>query len=315
MKEYSGFFELELPKRKPYHKEGALKLNTARHCILYVVLAKKYKKIYLPYYICDTVENLLNKYNIETEYYFLNDNFYPVFDKKINIDEGFLYPNYFGLHDKNVERVIQNFENTIIDNTQAFYHIPANKSDVCYSARKFFGVSDGAYLYTDKFLDKDLEQDISYERFSYLLARIEKGANFAYPLSLEVENEFCESKIKLMSNLTSRILESLDYKEIKKKRIQNFKIMASKLSKINELNLDLGHCTPMIYPLLIKSDSLREKLISNKIYVPQWWKTVVEKTPETSNENYWSRYLIPLPIDQRYDKSDMLYITDLIVNK
>ena len=48
MKEIGGYFELQLRKGEHYHK-GALQLNTARNCLEYILRAKKYKKIYIPY--------------------------------------------------------------------------------------------------------------------------------------------------------------------------------------------------------------------------------------------------------------------------
>lgn len=38
-----GYFELELRKGEHYHKD-ALRLNTARNCFEYILLARKYKK-------------------------------------------------------------------------------------------------------------------------------------------------------------------------------------------------------------------------------------------------------------------------------
>ena len=63
----------------------------------------------------------------------------------------------------------------IVDNTQAFCFSDRGV-DTFYSARKFFGVPDGAYLYTDKFLNVELEQDVSCQRCEHLLRRIDEGA-------------------------------------------------------------------------------------------------------------------------------------------
>ena len=49
-----GYFELELSKGEHYHK-GALRLNTARNCLEYIMLARKYAKIYIPYYTCEVM--------------------------------------------------------------------------------------------------------------------------------------------------------------------------------------------------------------------------------------------------------------------
>ena len=49
-----GYFELELRSGERYHKD-ALCLNTARNCFEYILLARKYKKVYIPY---DNIEDL-----------------------------------------------------------------------------------------------------------------------------------------------------------------------------------------------------------------------------------------------------------------
>ena len=68
----------------------------------------------------------------------------------------------------------------IVDNTQAFYDLPVNSIDTFYSCRKFFGVPDGAYLYCDRQLDMELEEDQSWQRMDYLLKRIDVSPESAY---------------------------------------------------------------------------------------------------------------------------------------
>ena len=43
-----GYFSLELPQREEYHKH-AIRLNTGRNCLEYILRAREYKKAYLPY--------------------------------------------------------------------------------------------------------------------------------------------------------------------------------------------------------------------------------------------------------------------------
>ena len=59
---------------------------------------------------------------------------------------------------------------------KAFYQYPVNGVDTLYTCRKYFGVPDGGYLYTDTKLNDDLEIDISYERMEYILGRYEVSA-------------------------------------------------------------------------------------------------------------------------------------------
>ena len=52
--------------------------------------------------------------------------------------------------------------------------------DTIYSPRKFFGVSDGGYLYTNHYLDQFLEKDVSSYSSRQLLGRIDKSATLFY---------------------------------------------------------------------------------------------------------------------------------------
>ena len=91
-----GYFELELRKGEHYHK-NALRLNTARNCFEYILLARKYKKVYIPYYTCEVMLQPLHKYHIGYEFYSIDMNLEPQDLISLNDNEAFLYTNYFGL--------------------------------------------------------------------------------------------------------------------------------------------------------------------------------------------------------------------------
>ena len=72
MEAIGGYFELELHKGEEYHKD-AISLNTARNCFEYILLARNYKKVYIPYYTCEVMLQPLEKHHISYEYYSIND--------------------------------------------------------------------------------------------------------------------------------------------------------------------------------------------------------------------------------------------------
>lgn len=206
--------------------------------------------------------------------------------------------------------------NIIYDNTQSFFKKPIINKNIynAYSPRKFFGVPDGAYLITsnNNKVYEEYDIDVSYERSLFLLKSLELGTNNAYKDNLNNEDNI-GLDIKTMSKLTSSILSSIDYDYVIKKRRDNFQYLHSKLKGINELNLDLNDDVPTKYPLLIKNDKLRETLIKNHIYVPCWWKHCLEEVKQDTLEYKLSKYLLPLPIDQRYEKKDMDEMIKIII--
>lgn len=304
-KEIGGYFSLELRDEGEYHT-NAIRLNTARSALQYILRAKKYKKIYLPYYICECVLQPIITENIEYEYYHINKQFEPIFEKDIWEDECFLYVNYFGVNDHNVIKVAGKYSNVIIDNSQAFYSQPLMGIDTFYSARKFFGVSDGAYLYTDTILPDTFEQDVSYNRMEHLLKRIDISANEGYSLFLQNECDLNNSGIKKMSQLSHAILKSINYDACRKQRLENYQYLCNKLGKLNMINLPpIGNQVPMVYPFITNESGLREALIKNKIYVATYWTDVLKHVLLDSFEVACMQRLLAIPLDQRYTTADM----------
>jgi hypothetical protein len=312
MKAIGGYFELELKKNEEYHKD-ALSLNTGRNAFEYILKTNTYTKVYIPYFTCDVLLQPILKLKLKFEFYSIDEKLEPIFDfSKIEEGECFLYTNYFGLKDSFVKQLSEKCNNVIIDNAQSFYSKPVNDFNTFYSPRKFFGIPDGAYLYTSKIIKDDLNQDLSYDRFDHLLRRIdvspEEGGKY-FSINDERLNNL---PILEMSNLTKRILESIDYKSIAKQRISNYLFLDEKLGKLNKLKLDFDkNQVPMVYPFWGNRD-LRKKLIKNKIYCAKYWPNVREWVKTNALEYKLAEEVIYLPIDQRYDLKDMELIVNMI---
>jgi len=313
MKSVGGYFELELKQGEHYHS-NALKLNTARNCLKYILKAKQYKKIFIPYYTCEVILEPIKKLKIDYEFYRINQKLEPVKEYKLLGNETFLYINYFGLKQGKVQRLANQYgKNLIVDNSQAFYAKPLDGIDTFYSARKFFGVPDGAYLYTDKHLEDNFEQDISYDRISHLVKRIDIGAEVGYSDFQQNDNSLTNQPIKKMSNLTDKLLKSIDYEFAKLKRRKNYETLSKQLQDDNQIEFDFDENTvPMVYPYFSNNKNLRSRLIENHVFVAKYWKSVLEWCSSDSLEYKFSEKLLPLPINQRYDKIDMSKIIDLI---
>lgn len=312
-KPIGGFFEFELNKGEEYHKE-AIKINTARNALEYILISKKIRKVYLPYYCCEVILEPIHKWSVKYEFYNIDKNFMPFFDFSM-IEEGdaFLYINYFGVCDQNVDSITKiNSSKIIVDNSQAFFCLPQNNTDTFYSARKYFGVSDGAYLYTEKKMDIDLPQDYSYDRLEHLIGRIEFGPEESYSHFVKNNLSLSGLPIKKMSKLTQLILSNINYRKIAETRKNNYNYINSFFSKFNQLTITENNFTvPMIYPLLIENGcDLKKYFIKNKIFVPDYWKSVLFKTEKKSFEYNLANDCVFIPIDQRITNSDL----DIIIN-
>lgn len=315
MKAIGGYFELELQKRGIYHREG-IPLNTGRNALEFLLKNKQYDKVYLPHYSCNVLLEPLEKLGIDFEFYNINNKLEPIFSyNKLKNHQAFLYINYFGIKDNYIKKLITKDINLIIDNSQAFFSNPHKNVSTFYSCRKFFGVADGSYLFTsDIGEDENLPVDYSEDRIKHLLKRIERGPHEGYEYFLQNEDYLKGQDIKQMSLLTRALMHNIDFEYVKKRREKNFIFLHDTLKTVNEINLDFSNINgPLTYPLLINNgESIRRKLISENIFIPEYWPNIKTRADSKSYETLLAHNLLALPIDQRYNEKDMLYILKLL---
>lgn len=313
-KAIGGYFELELAWSEEYHK-NAIRLNTGRNAFEYILRAKQYKKVYLPYFTCDVMLEPIRKLNIEYQFYSIDSNFKPIFDfDSLGKDAVFVYTNYYGVCDSIVKDLSMTSTNLIIDNAQAFFSKSHKGIDTFYSPRKFFGLPDGSYLYMNKIMDTEISIDISYKRFNHLLGRFDLGAEKFYNSFRDNDKGLAWQPIKQMSKLTHRLLTSIDYDYIKTKRRNNFLYLHKHLSETNKLSFNISDDTvPMVYPYLVDNGKeMKAKLIENKVFVATYWPNVLKWAQKDSFEYNFTNNLLALPIDQRYGEEEMNRIIEII---
>ena len=305
MEAIGGYFELELRKGEHYHK-GALRLNSARNCFEYVLLVRQYRKVYIPYFTCEVMLEPLQKHGIEYVFYHINEQLEPVEIIGLFADEAFLYTNYFGLKQSCVQRLAGIYgSQLIVDNAQAFFAPRLDGIDTFYSPRKFYGVSDGGYLYIDKRLDIELEQDHSYDRMSHLLKRIDLFAEDGYADFRQNESTLKNQPIKRMSKLTEAILSSIDYQVAREHRLRIYAELHKQLGKRNKFQFDLAEGdVPMVYPYLIEGGEQKKKeLIQNRIYVATYWPNVLEWCKNSGGQEFiFAKDVVYLPLIGNYNE-------------
>ncbi len=324
VKEIGGYFSLDLGALgecnnecfSSIRKEDKIRMNAARYAIVYSVKEGGFSKVFLPIYMCESVKETLEKYNIGYSFYNINKELEPTIES-IDENECIMICNYFGLKNKQFyEKYINKFKNIIFDNTQCFYQKPFIKDGIynVYSPRKFFGVPDGAYLIKRNIKKINLDISVSSDYSSFLLKSIEDGTNSGYKEYLDSESRIAAEGMKGMSKLTLNILSSINYDYVKQCRSENFKVLSNLLRQSNSLfvNYD-ADLYPMVYSYLTDKEELRTKLINNKVYIPQWWKWVLKTQEANDFEKRLSQFLLPLPIDHRYNSGDMEYIAKLLL--
>ena len=311
MKEYGGFIGLDT-YRLPMLHEGAVALNCGRNCLAYLIRSKNIKKLVLPFYMCNSIFNVCSKYGVETVCYHVGESLLP---EDIDLEDGaWLYvANYYGqLTREKILELKAKYDRIIIDNSQAYFDAPVEGVDTYYTCRKYFGVADGAFLYTDKLSDEEYPLDESFERMRFLLGRYERSASEFYDDYKANNRLFVNEPIKRMSKLTCNLLHGIDYNYVKQRRTDNFISYHTIFGKINKLELRISEGA-LVYPLLIENGpEIRRALQKKNIYVPTFWPAVLERVSEDSSDRYIVDNILPLPCDQRYQTEDTEYIAECL---
>lgn len=317
--EIGSFLELAFPKGKEWYSGASVaRLNSGRAAIWHAARCLGCQKVWLPRYQCDTVRDFLLSHGIEVLYYEIDREFTPLLNKN-TADTAVVLVNYYGvMGSTRMAELASRYINVIIDNSQGFFAKPIASCMNVYSARKFVGVPDGAYVVgarATQFLDL-YAQDYSSDTADFLLKRIEYGCEGAtYASRMQNEARIDRADCLQMSALTHAILDGTDYELIQAKRRENFKIAHSLLCAYNLLDpmqYYEADTVPMVYPFLAEKDELLSALLAHKHFQGHWWSYLLAEVSQDSTEAWLSRYMIPITIDQRYGEAELLHISALI---
>ena len=307
MREIGGYIELDNYHLPMLHADG-IALNCGRNALAYLFKSKGISKMKIPYFICDSVIGVCNREGVKISYYHIGMDFMPHVDLEINEDEWLYLVNFYGqLSNEEIIAYVSKYKRVIVDQAQAYFEEPLPGIDTLYTCRKWFGVADGAFLYTDIPIDGDLPQDESYDRMRFLLGRYERTANEFYAEYIENNGFFTTEPIKKMSKLTKNLLHGINYEAVKQSRMENFNYLHENLAFLNKLEMiQTGN---FMYPFMIENGyMIRKKLQQEKIYIPMLWPSVLKMMCRNSLEYNMAENILPLPIDQRYGLEDMEYM-------
>ena len=320
IKPIGGYFEWEFPMKGCSfpHSNGVL-LNSGRHSLEYILRSLgQIKRLWIPYYTCDVVLQPIEHLGIAYSLYHINKDFTVADDLVLEDGEYLIYTNYFGLMDEYCKELSTRYDGQLIlDYAQAFFTPHLEEINTFYSPRKFVGIPDGGIAYVNQSLSIKLEIDYSYTRCAHLLKRHELSPMEGYNDFRESSHQIAKSSLLKMSNLTQKMLSSLDYAGIIERRITNFAFLHAHLSESNLLQIPCmeSFCCPMIYPYYTKDSGLRKRLIENQVFVATYWPNVLEWCKEGDLEYELCKNIIPIPIDQRYVVEDMQRIINIIKYK
>lgn len=324
MTEIGGYFELEalVAEGQQPHRDANIQLKSGRSCLRLLSEIERPTKVYLPYWTCDAVLEALAETNTPVEFLPLNSDLEflePL--PELGLTDRLIYINYFGLRSEYASALSSRLRERLwLDCTQAFFYRPTTPSSVTFnSARKFFGVPDGAYLYAPDPLGVIPEMDLARNsrfRVDHLILRRQGRTAEGYQVFLENE-ELAGGATARVSELSELLLERVDYRSAADRRRTNFRLLDTALASSNRIPrqiLDLGSdSVPFCYPYLPALSIDVRTLWSRDLFVPIFWPAC--QTRQSSGfefEKLLSRDLLPLPIDHRYGAPEMERILSLL---
>jgi hypothetical protein len=310
-----GFLELETPRgsQAPWHT-GALALTSGRSCLRAILEATRPRHAFVPFYICDSALEPFRRLEIPFEFYGLTRTL-DADRSEWPSDGAVLVVNYFDLKRRQVDSASRTLgARAIIDDTQAFFRRGREGSFSFNSARKFFGVPDGAFAYGPGLDGVRVRGRNDSVPADHLTTRRAGDLELAYRQYQRAESQVsCE--LLSPSVGAQEVLVGVAYDEAFHVRRRNFMQLHDCLGELNALSIDFSldaDAAPLCYPFL-PSRSLHEALWHREIFAPRLWPDIAARTDAGFA---WERdlavRLLPLPIDHRYDSDDMQRVADVV---
>ena len=312
--EIGGYFQLEQFTGREYH-EGLLRLNLGRTALLYMLKKMQIHTLYVPHFLCGSVLEACTTAGIRLVYYPVSRNFLPLCDHRPEQGECLYLVNFYGrLNEEQILEQKARYGEIILDNTHAFFQGPIASVPAIWSVRKYFGLADGAYVDPqDRWIPQldaqgnlaDLAPDHSSGRMGHILGRYEGTASEYYKTMLENAHALEEEPPRQMSALTQNLLRAIDYEQVQKTREENYNYLQEQLGEENALPF-VPIRGPFTYPFYHRNGmEIRRKMAKEKVYIPTYWKNVLDDMNEGSIEYDLAANILPLPCDQRYGRRHM----------
>lgn len=289
-------------------------LSTGRACMMVMLRHLVPRRVHVPFYTCDATLEPFERLGIETQTYALDETLFPQELPVLDEGEYVLWTNYFGVCGEHTRRVKERFgKQALLDDTHTFFRTGHPGHWSFTSARKYFGVPDGAFLYAPVPLDVEAERFNGISLSHGLLRRL-GHQNEAYEEYKKYERSL-DCSVYRISEVSEGILRGVDIARVAEARRRNFDYLHSALGEKNQLPLGQLNDVPFCYPYLPLTHVNRSNLYAKGIFVPSFWPdTCARNVDGFTFEKHISVELLPLPIDHRYTPTDLQRIVDYLVS-
>ena len=283
----------------------------------------KNKKVLLPNFLCGIIPDILSSCGVLFEYYPVKQDLVPDKDAIASMDFDALYGiNYFGaVYDW--ARVLPSPEIILIEDNVFLGCFEKNDNVDTWigfnSFRKIMPVADGSIILSTIPLahDRIHPETPMFSKVKYQGKRLKQaylssgqGGEEDYLNLLQKGERLLEAQIDIhrMSDHSTWILieQGCRMSESLAARRKNYELLSRMLG---DYAIDICPRFPSFIPLLVPDrDGLRRHLKSQSIFLPVHWP------PPDGVRNDIYDSIISVPVDDRYDPSDMAHIATAILD-
>lgn len=317
MKPIGGFFELETrlsPRRTPV-APGALALSTGRACLALLLQHLRPRRVWLPFHCCGIVSQVARRFVPEPIVYAIDERFEIATPIDPAPGDLLIYLNYFGLKGAYARGLAARWQDRlVVDQSQAFFEGPVDGAWSFNSARKFFGVPDGAFCHGPALPETGpIPPADGAIRLGHLLSRLAGRQEKAFG-EFQAYEASIPDQILAISRFSREWLSRIDLADAAARRRDNFRFLETALGNRNRAGLTLeGDAVPFAYPLLPPAPLDRGILQRQGIFVPTLWPEVAtSRESRFSWERRAARNLLPLPLDHRCDREDLRRVVEVV---
>ncbi len=308
-----GVFALEEPHGGELPHRGAYALSTGRACLTAMLQHLRPACVHVPYYTCNTVFQPFVDLDIPIRLYAVDARFRPLDLPVLKAGEFILWTNYFGLCGRTTKQLVARYgSRLLIDDSHAFF---SGRHDGLWSftsARKYFGVPDGAFLFAPVELAVDAPR---FDRAFVRHAELRRVGKYAEAERAYTKYErTLDASIRRISAIGETLLRGCDAGRAARIRRENFAVVHARLAATNRIAVEMAEDDiPFCYPYLPERTANRAVLYRRNIFVPTLWTDAISRAVDGfSWERYVGKFLLPLPIDHRYGADDMRRLCDAV---
>ena len=296
------------------YEANLLRFNSVKAALDRLLCMEKPEALYVPLYYCPSTTEALVRTGVVIRFYHIGSDLLP---EALPDQEGdaVLLVNYFGIMDERITALARSFRHAtvLLDQAHAFFCPPLMKENVfnVYSARKFFGVPDGAYAVGARLHAGQTQPHFADATAYYLLKSFERGTNAAYAEKKQADTDIA-AVYAPMSELAVGLLKNADYEAVRARRLRNFEAFHAALGCRNKLHI-AAPAPAYMYPFLCENgQELKTRLVREKIYVPTLWNGEMLRREGNAFELDMSDNAVFLPIDQRYGETDLAFLISTV---